>query len=244
MNTVKTLGVNGYLGIAAFRHDCGSACAQSSSPGFYYVCPSSGCQPALRPLAEQVTNPVSMFADDNNGVILQLPAVPATGSASVNGLLVFGIGTQKNNALGNASVFTLNTRTGGITTFYNNNILNDSFIDSGSNTFFFQDTSIPACSSATAGAGFDCPVSTQSLSATIQGSNGTNASVSFSVANADSLLASGFTAFSNLAAQIGWSSLSLPNFVWGLPFFFGRSVFVAIEGTNVSGAPAGPFVAF
>jgi Protein of unknown function (DUF3443) len=244
MNTVQTLGVNGYLGIGAFRHDCGNLCAQSSGPGIYYVCTSSGCQSAAIPLTEQLANPVSMFADDNNGVLVQLPAVPATGSANADGVVIFGIGTQSNNALGNASVFTTSTLSGGITTYYNGAVFNDSYIDSGSNALFFKDTSIPVCSSATAGTGFDCPVSTKSLSATIQGLNGMNASVTFSVANADSLIASGSTAFSNLAAPIGWSSPTLPNFDWGLPFFFGRNVFLAFEGANVAGAPAGPFVAF
>lgn len=64
--------------------------------------------------------------------------------------------------------------------------------------------------------------------------------MSFSVANADALLANGSAAYSNLGAP-QWSSLT---FDWGLPFFFGRHVFVAIEGANVQGAPSGPFVAF
>jgi hypothetical protein len=237
--TRQNLGANGILGVGAFRHDCGTACEQSVSPGLYYTCPSSGCQPAVRSLAEQVANPVTRFADDNNGVIVDLPAVPASGSSRVDGSLVFGIGTQNNNALGSASVFTLSTLTGGILTFYKGDILDHSFIDSGSNALFFKDAGIPRCNNS-AGAGFYCALSTQSLSATIQGMNGKNASVTFSVANADSLLANGSVAFSNLGAP----ELSSLTFDWGLPFFFGRRVFVAIEGANVPGGPAGPFVAF
>jgi uncharacterized protein DUF3443 len=238
-NTVQTLGANGILGISAFRHDCGNACVQSSSLGIYYACTPSGCLPTARSLAEQLTNPVSMFADDNNGVIVELPAVPAEGSASVDGSLVFGIGTQKNNALGDASVFALSPLTGGVITFFNGEIFDHSYIDTGSNALFFRDASIPACGSG-AGNGFYCAGSPQNLSATIQGMNGTNANVTFSVANADSLVANGSAAFSNLAAPV-WSS---STFDWGLPFFFGRRVFVAIEGANVAGASAGPFIAF
>lgn len=244
MSTVETLGANGFLGIGVFRRDCGIACAQSGSPGIYYVCPASGCLPTARRLAEQVTNPVSMFAENNNGVIVQLPAIPATGAASVEGSLVFGIGTRTNNALGSALVFTQNTLTGGIATAYNGSIFGNSYFDTGSNAFFFTDARFPTCSGIALSAGFDCPVSTQNLSATIQGSNGTNTSVNFSVANADALLAGGFGAFSSLAAPITWTSPNLPNFIWGLPFFFGRKVFVAIEDADVLGAPAGPFVAF
>jgi hypothetical protein len=35
----------------------------------------------------------------------------------------------------------------------------------------------------------------------------------------------------------------LTNYDWGLPFFLGRPVFVAIEGTTLGGQP-GPAVAF
>jgi len=239
-NTVQTFGANGVLGVGAFRQDCGSACVQSSNAGVYYACPSSGCQPVVRSSAEQLQNPVSMFAGNNNGVIIELPAVPSAGAARVDGSLIFGIGTQANNGLGTASVFSLNPSTGTFTTLYKNRTFGSSFIDSGSNALFFQDAGIPVCSSVTT-LGFYCPASTQSLSATIQGTNGTNTSVNFTVANANSLLANnpGFTAFSNLAAP---SSL-VRGFDWGLPFFFGRNVFVAIEGAITPGGP-GPYVAF
>ena len=50
------------------------------------------------PLAQQVVNPVTKFAVNNNGVIVQLPPV-TTSAASATGTLVFGIGTQSNNTL-------------------------------------------------------------------------------------------------------------------------------------------------
>jgi len=36
---------------------------------------------------------------------------------------------------------------------------------------------------------------------------------------------------------------TVPGFDWGLPFYFGRSVFTAIEGKATPGGP-GPFFAF
>jgi hypothetical protein len=238
-DTVRDLGANGILGLGAFRHDCGTGCEQGNGLGIYYACASSTCVGSPRPVAQQVTNPVTRFAANNNGLIVQLPAVPATGSPAVDGSLVFGIGTQTNNALGTASVFTISTLTGGIVTFYKGQLLDHSFLDTGSNALFFPDSSLPACG-ATLGHGFYCAPTAQSLSATIQGSNGTNTSVSFNVENADALLATGSSAFNNIAAPV-WSSLT---FDWGLPFFFGRRVFVAIEGASVPGASSGPFVAF
>jgi hypothetical protein len=72
--------------------------------------------------------------------------------------------------------------------------------------------------------------------------NGASSSVSFNVANADSLFSTSDAAFSDLGgpAPGGVSGA----FDWGLPFFYGRNVYVAIEGKTVSGAPSGPFWAY
>jgi hypothetical protein len=46
-----------------------------------------------------VANPVAAFATYNNGTVMRLPALAAGGQPSVTGRLVFGVGTQQNNAL-------------------------------------------------------------------------------------------------------------------------------------------------
>jgi hypothetical protein len=43
--------------------------------------------------------------------------------------------------------------------------------------------------------------------------------------------------------NLGGTSAVGGAFDWGLPFYFGRNVFTAIEGQSTS-AGAGPFVAF
>ncbi len=237
-NTVDTLLANGILGVGVFREDCGSACADSASPGFYYACPSTGCQGIALPVARQVQNPVARFASDNNGVILQLPAIPSAGAATAAGALVFGIGTRANNGLGSAAVFGVNPTTGTLTTVYRGRVLSRSFFDSGSNAYFFTDLAIPRCASNPS---FYCPSATLALTATVQGANGTVASVDFAVANTEALLRSNPTAsaFDNLAGPIGSSWA----FDWGLPFFFGRSVYTAFVGASTP-AGAGPYIAF
>ena len=95
------------------------------------------------PLNQQVPNPVALFASDNNGVVFQLPAVPNGGSPAVNGSLVFGIGTQSNNGLGSATVLLVpdtGNNAGDIITSLNGQPYAQSFIDSGSNGYFFLDT--------------------------------------------------------------------------------------------------------
>jgi uncharacterized protein DUF3443 len=231
---------NGLLGIGPFQHDCGNTCAQNTTPRFYFACPTpSGCQDAVVPLTQQVQNPVALFAADNNGIIVQLPAIPATGAATVNGSLVFGIGTRANNALGNATVFPLNPNNGTFTTVYKNQTLLGSFADTGSNALFFPDSTIPLCT----GGDFYCPTSALNLSATIQAANGTTATINFSVDNASTLVQNNpnAAAFNNLAGPPGVPNAN--SFDWGLPFYFGRTVFTAISGANTPGGP-GPYIAF
>ena len=214
-DTLTTLGANGILGVGLAAQDCGSACAQTgtSNPGLYYECPSSSCATSGavigEALAQQVINPVALFTTDNNGVIIELPAV-AGAAATVSGSLVFGIGTQSNNALGSAAVYT--APNGTFTTTYKSQTYTGSFIDSGSNGYYFPDSSIPVCSD---NPGFYCPSSTENLSAMNQ-AGGASSTVDFSVANADALFANeSDNAFEDLG---GPTSASAPNyFDWGFP---------------------------
>jgi hypothetical protein len=242
-DTITSLGANGILGVGNFAQDCGSACATAgaSNPGLYYECPSSGCVVVGESLSQQVQNPVALFPTDSNGVIIELPAVTAP-QATVSGSLVFGIGTQSNNGLNGATVFALD-QNGNFTTSFNNQSYNQSFLDSGSNGLYFLSSSatgIPDCPDAPF---FYCPTGTQNLTATNQGSNGTSSPVKFSVANADNLFKSNATAF--VFVDLAGPN-SLDGFDWGLPFFFGRNVYTAIEGKSTPGAPggAGPFWAY
>jgi hypothetical protein len=241
-DTLQTFGANGILGVSVFAQDCGEECAQTTDAGFYYVC-SSGtqCSPATLALANQVQNPVTYFALDNNGVILQMPSVAAGGAVSVTGALIFGVDTQSNNASGaTAKVFTLDPNTGNLTTQFNGQSLGESFFDTGSTGIYFTDSNLPACTDGN-NQGFYCPTSTMSLSATVVGLNAVTEVVSFSVADADSLGANdpSLVAFSNLA---GTNSMS-GSFDWGMPFFFGREVYTVFENKS-SSLGSGPYIAF
>jgi Protein of unknown function (DUF3443) len=235
-DTLATLGANGILGVGPFVQDCGTSCLQTGSgnPGVYFECVSDSCQVAGLPLTEQVQNPVALFATDNNGVILELPGA-ASPAPSLSGSMVFGIGTESNNGLGNAQVFAINDN-GNFSTTYNGQSY-PAFIDSGSNAYFFLNsatTGLPTCGDNSA---FYCPSSTTTVSAT-PSSGSTAALITFSVSNADSL-------FSNSADAV-LPSLAGPDpgtFDWGLPFFFGRNVFTAIDGRSTP-AGTGPYWAF
>jgi len=238
-NTVPAFGANGLLGISVFLQDCGSACAQFVIPGAYYSCAASGCSPTQVAVALQLQNPVALFSGDNNGVIVKLPSIPAAGAVTAAGSLIFGIGTQTNNGMGSATVLTTDPHTGNIVTVFNNQSFANSYIDTGSNLFFIGTGLYPLCSGVAAG--FYCPATTQNLSATLQGANKNASAATFSIANADQLFVANpsFYAFNNIAAPAGDPSA----FAWGLPFFYGRNVYTAIEGQKTPGG-TGPYVAF
>lgn len=251
-NSLNGLGANGILGVGVFPQDCGPFCTQQGSPNapptpFYYACPTSGCTPSYAALSQQVLNPVVAFPTDNNGVVIQLPAVASTGAPNVTGSLVFGIGTQSNNALpSGAHIFAVDGFGDFRTTYKSVNygprsITNntDSYIDSGSNGIFFPD-SITQCGSGATG--FYCPTSTMNLTATqVSASLSPSNTVNFSIANAQSLFSAnngGNTAFSNLGGT------NTGVFDWGLPFFFGKNVYSAIAGQATPAATPAPYWAY
>jgi hypothetical protein len=142
----------------------------------------------------------------------------------VTGTLTFGIGTRQNNGLGGATLV-FPTTDGTVTTLFRGQPYASSSIDSGSNAIFFLDpgaSGIPACKVNT---DFYCPTPSVSLSASLVGAAGPPGDVSFSVANADSLFARDDNAFDDLAGPNAF----LVGFIWGLPFFFDRTVFTAFE---------------
>jgi hypothetical protein len=231
-STSRQLGANGILGVGVAVTDCGADCTNAATSN-YYSCPSgNNCTQIAVAVAQQVVNPVTKFAVDNNGVIVQLPPV-ASAAPSATGTLVFGIGTQSNNTLTGVTSYR-STEFGNINGTYKGTAVT-TIVDSGSNGLFFNDVSLPGCT--TTFTDFYCPSSPQALSATVQGLDGTTGTVNFTVANAKTLAASGTNyALNGLAGNIG----AFPTlFDFGLPFFFGRHVYFGIA-TN--GSP--PYMAF
>jgi len=265
-NTAALLGANGLLGVGIEPTDCfyagisvcdPSAGLSSAPYPAYYTCSGNSCSPAFVATASQVTNPVALFAKDNNGVIVELPAASSP-AATLSGNLVFGIGTESNNQLpSDAAVFTLTCddfttdfdgQTYGIT---NSTTCAGpaSFIDSGSNALYFPNaTNMTECSSNTLVgdlSGLYCPGSTQNFTATNKGANGTAKAASFSVANAESLFTNAATAADAVQPTLAGTNPTGYGFDWGLPFFYGVNIYNAIDGQSMpSGAPGAPWWAY
>ena len=232
-STITTAGVNGILGV-------GYPFAQYDA-GTYYTCPSSGCPSTTSSLSCsnstngsfpcQVANPVFSFPSDNNGVLLAMDSVSASGAASpVYGVLTFGIGTQSDNSLSGLTTYTVSSSNtcGSSYSYIDASFTGGAsgscgFLDSGSNGLFFGTGAFPLCGS---GNSWYCPSpSPGTISLTLTGANGNQRSFSVSILSENTI---------SMSNDIGWNDLAGPyssnrTFDAGLPFFFGRTVAVGYQ---------------
>ncbi|HXX33006.1 MAG TPA: DUF3443 family protein [Thermodesulfobacteriota bacterium] len=230
-------GFNGILGVGPFAPDCGSDCADDPQNGMYYACIGGTCNGTTVSLSNQVSNPVAFLPVDNNGVIVEIPGVPANGSASVDGQLLLGIGTRSNNTPP-ASVTTYPTdQFANFLTIFDGQTW-PSFLDTGSNGLFFPASSnLPDCSD---NPGWFCPSSLIKLRATNRGATGSPSGlVQFEIGNFDTLINSPNNVFPDVGGDIGGGQF----FDWGMPFHEGRDVYVGING-QTSSLGTGPYWAY
>ncbi len=255
-DTQQSLGANGILGVGVFRYDCGGACSSDQGgdpmniPPIYFSCPSTGCTAALIPLADEVQNPVSVFPQDNNGELITLPAVPASGAMSAKGTMTFGIGTQSDNQLTGEVVLgadgygNFQTAFQG-KTYYNFSQAIGSVIDSGSNANFFLDATTLNITQCTGGnSGFYCPGGTSPISYTatnLSADGTTSITAAWNVADAQTLFNTGNWAFDNLAGP------NPGSFDFGLSFFFGKTIAIGLNGAQAQSngtTYVGPFYGY
>ena len=150
-------------------------------------------------------------------------------------MMIFGIGTQTDNALGAAKVLTVDAN-GNLSTIYRQPDLRRQLHRLGINGIFFLDTKttgLPVCRTApTSIVRPRCSRSRRRFAAS------TARRAPSPSTSATSTRSTGrFNAFSEVAG---------PNpggFAWGLSFFFGRTIFTAIEGQATPGG-TGPYFAF
>lgn len=243
--TASTLTANGIIGLNGIHYDCGSGCVSASTPnpGTYYECPSTttACSAVNVPLSNQVANIVYSLPTDNNGVIVQLPAVGTDGAATATGALIFGIGTQSNNTLGSASEIPTDAY-GDFTATLNGSSVSGSFVDTGSTYYFFTASQLGLTQCTINTTSFFCPASTVTESSVFSASNGSSSNTynaSFPIANAYNVLsASSNYAIGNVAAVNSYSSITGLDF--GLPFVYSRNVYIG----NQTSIGNGGYVAF
>ncbi len=244
--SVAEAGFNGILGVGLFSEDCGVGCTGSrTSNGMYFTCTGgntgsgSGAATCIggstSTVTDQVQNPVAWLPKDNNGVVVELPSIPASGQSSVEGYLILGVGTQANNTPAGVSLYPASVQYADFVTKFNGKNYS-SFLDTGSNGLYFsQPADLPTCSSSSA---WYCPSTIQNYSAVTIGEKGGNSgTINFQIANTVGLFNSGNHAFNDLGGSGG------NMFDWGLPFYFGRNVYLGIDGKS-SSLGTGPYWAY
>ncbi|EDT42597.1 DUF3443 domain-containing protein [Burkholderia ambifaria] len=231
LNTAEKLGFNGILGVDVNPSDCGAHCADSTDYRVYFSCSNGAdCSDTTVSIAQQVVNPVTRFATDNNGVILQMPSIPDLGQASVAGALTFGIETRANNRY-SASQKLITTAEGRVYVNDDHIFMEGAAFDSGTPAYVFTDFSLRQCE------GLYCPESSLAETVQLKDVHGTPGTVDMLIGNASQLDATGNVAFKNLAEF----SYTEPMLI-GMPFFYGRSVYYGFDQRASSGSE--PYVAF
>lgn len=233
-------GFNGILGVGVFAEDCGMGCAKITQNESYYTCTSAGCAQTTVPVQQQVQNPVAALPADGNGLVLAFPSVTTGGVASLDGYMLLGIGTRTNNVPAGVKTFPLDN-VGEFLTTVQGGTQHPGFIDTGSNGLFFdpRPNTIQTCASPNTA--WFCPPSLVSLSATNAGANGTpTATVPFQIGNLVNLTRDPSR---NVFVELGGAAVAGGAFDWGLPFYFGRTVYLGIEGRQ-SSLGTGPYVAY
>lgn len=251
--TAGDLGANGILGVGLSKQDCGSVCEQqgrrSARNGKYFSCINVACTNVTgTTLAsdKQLQQVVARFPTDNNGFAIQMNSVPSAGAATVTGKMIFGLGTRTNNQFPMAQVLATSSQGYLYGTLSSDTLLlggsfPSSFLDTGSNGIFF-DTDLPNCTSPN-DPGFYCPLVDIAFSVALGRIGAAQARATFTLSNAASLFQKGNAALPTLGG-----ALSAPGLLdLGLPFFYGKTVVIGIDGLSATGVgtstATGPFYA-
>ena len=237
--TPSALGAHGILGVGALLQDCGTSCAYSAfnSPYYTYDSASGTVTQTALPISQQIPNPVAKLSNAayTGGIQIDLTSISANNLTATSGF-VLGVPTGlPNNTVklalnSSADFFTGYTAQ---TTGSSQRTLT-SFIDSGSNAYFFPDNGITTCTGNSFS--FYCPTSplnltASMLNASIVGQNNNQTiPITFTVGN----YSGATTAFQpNLAGYLS------RYFDWGLPFFYAHKVYVGFEQQDNSGNTIG-----
>jgi hypothetical protein len=254
LNTSATLQANGILGVGNTIQDCGLFCSGGTVLPYYWLCSSGTCGLASIQTAAQVSNPVAFFnSADNNGVALNMSQAASTGANTASGTLTFGVGTQADNAISSsATVYGLSLNSQAVNSIYvtYNNITYPAYVNASEFLNFFLDPTTVAAASTGAGVSscpsftsFYCTGSPVTLQFTAKDNSGHSAQNSIPIGNGTTLWNSSVAvpggtnaALGNLAGGV---ALANDEVILGMPFFYGRTVYVGVAGqVPPTGVPA------
>jgi len=251
--TASDLGAKGILGVGLSKQDCGSACEvqgrRSARNGKYFSCINAACTSVTgTTLAtdKQLQQVVARFPTDNNGLAIQMDSVPTAGAATATGKMIFGLGTRTNNQFPTLQVLATTTQGYLYGTLSSSSVLaggnfSSTFLDTGSNGIFF-DSYLPNCTYPN-DSGFYCPFTDIAFNVVLGGAGTVQARASFTLSNAAALFQKGNSALPTLGGSLNAQGL----LDLGLPFFYGKTIAIGIDGMSATGlgtsTVTGPFYA-
>lgn len=235
IGSLGALGGNGLLGIGVLVHDTGP----------YYACSANGQNGSINtPPGAILTNPIVSFSSDNNGSLLVMHSVAATGQTSATGTLYFGINTQPNNTLDSTyHVVPLLATGSGATNF--SATLNgqtgaypSSFLDSGSNELFIPQLS-PTTTYPVNSNGDYIPSALQTLNGTATSlvASADTSPLTFSLLDITAGVNAGDAAFSDMGTT---NSATAGSLDLGMPYFYGHTIANGINGSQIQVGGGGP----
>ncbi len=251
--TASDLGAKGILGVGQSKQDCGSACEiqgrRNARNGKYFSCINAACTSVTgTTLAsdKQLQQVVARFPEDNNGFAIQMDGVPTPGALTASGKMIFGLGTRTNNQFPALQVLVTTSQGYLLGALSSNSTLaggsfSSTFLDTGSNGIFF-DSRLPNCAYPN-DSGFYCPISDVVFNVALGGIGTGQVNAFFTITNAASLFQKSNAALPTLGGSLNAQGL----LDLGLPFFYGKTVVIGIDGMTATGvgasAATGPFYA-
>lgn len=211
--------------------------------GILYTCEAGSCTklPAGGvPDTLRIPNPVSRLPKDNNGEVFVFPPATHAVSREVHGKLYLGVNTAANNMLDRrVTILPLDAR-GYFTTRFHGRNYPQSYIDSGTQTISFLDPKLSKCSNTP----FDyCTTNAVNVfGAMVQPTDKTSSMLSlFRIMQQPGIPGLLHDVYDDIVSVGGTPG----QFVWGLPFFVEKRVYLVQEGRTPNGfLQTGPFYGF
>jgi hypothetical protein len=223
---------NGIWGIGSPANDCESGVCDPSW-NEYFDCNGSTCTATAADLPSEVVHLVPYLASDNNGLVVELPAVPPEGAPSVKGQLIFGIGTRANNVPPPSTKVVAVDWTGAFSVTANGQSY-ASGMDTGTWAWNLPYEGADACADSTE---FLCPQAPISLPVQVVDHAGNAVDdLEINVESYDSFPPANLV-FNDVGSHFPGMLM------FGLPFFLGRDVYVGVAGQSTPWG-TGPFFAY
>lgn len=198
--------------------------------------------------ANHLANPVAKFTTHNNGEVFNFRDADSHGEKAVKGTITFGIGTADNNRIDGAQYIPLDSN-GLFTTTFDGVTFPSSYIDSGTPQLILADPALSVCDTASSYYYDDAAthrsaslqenaaavaLNAPSAAATPQG----DPAVPVDVVVANRAVACR-PVHAGVVGGIAEISTTQGKFVWGLPFFLGKRVFLVQQqaATDSTGKP-------